>query len=148
MKAHYDNIETNMIQHYSEIKFNVFGDERGSLISVESFNNLPFDIKRLYYIYNTVSGIKRGCHAHQTLKQCLIVVAGSCSVRVDDGNVQETFHLRSPNKGLIIEGLIWRELFDFSDDAVVIVLANDYYENTTYIRDYATFLDRLNNSNA
>ncbi len=133
-----------MIQHYSQINFDEFGDDRGSLVSVEAFKNLPFEIKRMYYIYKTKSGIKRGCHSHKTLKQCLIVVSGSCSILVDDGKAQDTFLLNTPNQGLIIEGLIWRELFDFSDDAVVIVLANDYYENTTYIGTYEEFLDEFN----
>ena len=136
-----------MIQHYSQISFDVFGDDRGLLVSVEAFKNLPFDIKRMYYIYKTKLGIKRGCHAHKTLKQCLIVVSGTCSILVDDGKTQDTFVLNTPNHGLIIEGLVWHELFDFSDDAVVIVLANEFYENTTYIRTYQEFKDTLSDYN-
>ena len=106
------------ISSYSIKFFKVHGDDRGCLTAIEQNRDIPFDIKRMYYIFNTQSKIKRGCHAHKTLKQCLICVSGSCKVLVDDGVERQTIDLSQPNKGLFIEGLIWRELYDFSADAV------------------------------
>ena len=139
----YDKINDNMIQHFSEVTFNEFGDQRGALVALEANQQVPFDIKRVYYIYNTGADVRRGCHAHKTLRQCLICVSGHCSVLVDDGKQKEVFHLDQPNKGVLIDGFIWRELYDFSNDAVVMVLASDHYENTTYIYSYDEFKELL-----
>ena len=125
--------------HYFTKEFLIHGDYRGSLVAIENQKEVPFDIKRMYYIFNTQSKIKRGCHAHQTLKQCLICVNGSCKVLIDDGVKRQTIELNHPSKGLFIEGLIWRELYDFSADAVVVVLASELYEDTSYINCYDEF---------
>ena len=129
------------------INFDTKGDERGSLISLEENKNVPFDIKRVYYIFNTVEGIRRGFHAHKKLKQVLVCVAGSCKVLLDDGKSKEEISLDNPSKSLLIESMIWREMFDFSPDCVLMVLANEVYDENDYLRDYQQFLSYLNKKN-
>lgn len=123
------------------INFDTKGDERGSLISLEENKNIPFDIKRVYYIFDTKIGVRRGFHAHKKLKQLLVCVSGSCKVLLDDGKSKEEILLDNPNKGLLIGLMIWHEMFDFSPDCVLLVLANDYYNEDDYIRDYNQFLN-------
>lgn len=122
------------------IAFNTLGDDRGSLISLEQYQNIPFDIKRIYYIFNTKSDIPRGFHAHKKLQQIAICVKGSCRFILDDGEVREEIILASPDKGLLIDNLKWHEMHDFSDDFLLIVLANEYYDESDYIRDYQEFI--------
>ena len=122
------------------INFDIRGDARGSLIALEKEHNVPFDIKRVYYIFDTSDGVRRGLHAHKNLKQLAICVKGSCKFLLDDGITKQVFDLSEPTKGLYIEGLVWREMFDFSADCVLMVLADAYYDETDYIRDYANFL--------
>ncbi len=121
--------------------FDIIGDNRGSLISLESMKNIPFEIKRVYYIFDTKEGIRRGFHAHKNLKQVLIAASGSCKILLDDGKNKQEFLLNSPSKGLLIESLMWREMFDFSADCVLLVLASEHYDENDYIRDYNQFLD-------
>lgn len=127
------------------INFDIRGDARGSLIALEKEHNVPFDIKRVYYIFDTSEGVRRGFHAHKNLKQLAICVKGSCKFLLDDGINKNIYDLNEPTKGLYIEGLIWREMFDFSHDCVLMVLADDYYDEADYIRDYAGFLTKVNN---
>ena len=121
--------------------FPIIGDNRGSLIALETFQNIPFDIKRVYYIFDTLSGVSRGFHAHQNLQQVLICVKGSCRILLDDGKHKENIILNSPQTGLLIEDLVWREMHDFSEDCVLLVLASEYYDESDYIRDYDNFLE-------
>lgn len=123
------------------INFYIKGDDRGSLIACEQNHNIPFDIKRVYYIFDTVSNAVRGKHAHKTLKQILICVSGSCDILVEEKGKKQVYHLNSPMQGLYIKGLVWREMFNFSKDAVLIVLASQYYDEKDYIRDYNLFLE-------
>lgn len=116
-----------------------FGDERGGLVAIESNKSIPFDVKRLYYIFNTVSTKPRGFHAHLNLKQIAICLKGNCRFILDNGNQKEEVILNSPVKGLLIESLTWREMHDFSKDCVLLVLANEYFDESDYIRDYAQF---------
>ena len=95
---------------YKLVDFKTLGDDRGSLIAIEEGYNAPFDIKRVYYIFDTKEGVERGFHAHINLKQMAIVVKGSCTFVLDNGNKKEEIHLTNPNQGLLIEGLIWREM--------------------------------------
>ncbi|MFM5800091.1 FdtA/QdtA family cupin domain-containing protein [Aeromonas caviae] len=122
------------------IEFPMLGDERGSLLSLESNKNIPFDIKRVYYIFNTVNGISRGFHAHKALKQVAIAVSGSCRFVLDDGVDKADVILDMPTKGLLIESFMWREMHDFSDDCVLMVLADQLYDESDYIRKYEDFL--------
>jgi len=124
---------------YDIIDFRIIGDDRGSLTALEENHNTPFDIKRVYYIYDTKPGVRRGFHAHKDLKQLAIAVSGSCTFHLDDGHDTAEVRLDSPNRGLLIEGLIWREMYDFSPDCVLMVVASDYYKESDYIRDYAQF---------
>jgi dTDP-4-dehydrorhamnose 3,5-epimerase-like enzyme len=126
------------------LTFPIIGDDRGSLIALETFQDIPFDIKRVYYIFDTLNGVSRGFHAHKQLKQVLICVKGSCQVLLDDGNSKDCIILDSPHTGLFIEDLVWREMHDFSDDCVLLVLASEYYDESDYIRDYNEFLKVIN----
>lgn len=119
--------------------FSPHGDERGQLVALEEFRDVPFQIKRVYYMYDTTKDMHRGCHAHKNLEQILVCVCGACKVLLDDGVEQETVVLDKPYEGLYISGSTWRELFDFSEGAVLMVLASDYYHEQDYIRDYAVF---------
>lgn len=122
------------------INFDSLGDERGELISLEGMKNIPFNIKRLYYLFNTKDDISRGYHAHFKLKQVVVAVNGSCRFVVDDGKNKEEILLNNPKQGLLIESLLWREMHDFSPDCVLVVLASEIYEESDYIRDYNEFL--------
>ena len=132
---------------YEIINFKTLGDDRGSLIALEENYNTPFEIKRVYYIFDTKEGVRRGFHAHIDLKQMAICVKGSCTFVLDDGEKREEIRLNSPNQGLLIEGLIWREMYDFSPDCVLLVLASEHYDEDDYIRDYGEFLEELKNAN-
>lgn len=125
------------------IQFNILGDDRGSLISLEGNNNVPFDIKRVYYIFATKEEVRRGYHAHKNLKQIAIAIKGSCKFHLDDGRNTQEFLLDSPNKGLMIAGLNWREMYDFSPDCVLLVIASDYYDESDYIRNYQDFIEEV-----
>ena len=118
------------------------GDERGSLIAIEKGNNSPFEIKGILY-FNTQDGVVRGLHAHINLKQIAIAVSGSCTFIIDDGEKREDIKLSSPNQGLYIDGLIWREMKDFSNDCVLVVLASENYDENDYIRNYDDFLKKV-----
>ena len=126
------------------LNFKTLGDDRGSLIAIEEGYNAPFEIKRIYYIFDTKEGVIRGYHAHRDLKQIAIAVKGSCTFIIDNGQKREEILLDNPNQGLLIEGLIWREMKDFSEDCVLIVIASEHYDEDDYIRDYDKFLKMLN----
>ncbi|MEW7858379.1 FdtA/QdtA family cupin domain-containing protein [Pseudomonas chlororaphis] len=119
------------------------GDDRGSLIALEEGKNIPFPVKRVYYMFNTGEGVRRGYHAHKTLKQVAIAVRGSCRFLLDDGREKIDIPLDNPCQGLLIESFIWREMYDFSPDCVLMVLADQLYEEGDYVRDYAQFMDML-----
>lgn len=123
------------------IDFQILGDSRGSLVSIEQGKVIPFDIKRVYYIYRTGEGVSRGFHAHYNLKQVAICVAGSCRMVLDNGAVREEVILNCPTRGILIEGMTWREMHDFSDDCVLLVLASEHYDESDYIRNYDAFVD-------
>ena len=121
------------------------GDERGSLIVLEGNDPAPFDIKRVYYLFGTKKGVARGFHAHKALKQLAVCVSGSCRFVLDNGLEKQDIVLDSPLKGLIIDKMIWHEMYDFSDDCVLMVLASEHYNESDYIRDYQEFLKAVNN---
>ncbi|MDU4842085.1 MAG: FdtA/QdtA family cupin domain-containing protein [Leclercia adecarboxylata] len=121
------------------IPLQVHGDERGALVSLERERNIPFDIRRVYYIFDTKQGVTRGFHAHRKLKQVAIAVKGSCRFILDDGNERVNVILDNPTQGLLINSFVWREMTDFSEDCVLMVLADMEYEESDYIRDYSAF---------
>jgi len=126
------------------VNFKPLGDDRGSLVALESNATVPFNIKRVYYIFETQQGVSRGFHAHKNLKQLAVCVTGSCRFVLDDGKTRESIVLDSSTTGLIIEDLTWREMHDFTSDCVLMVLANQYYDESDYIRDYQEFLNVVN----
>ncbi|QBZ83710.1 TDP-4-oxo-6-deoxy-alpha-D-glucose-3,4-oxoisomerase [Hydrogenovibrio crunogenus] len=123
------------------VNFKPLGDDRGSLVALEANKSVPFEIKRVYYIFATKQGVSRGFHAHKNLKQLAVCVTGSCRFVLDNGKQREEITLDSSTTGLIIEDLTWREMHDFSPDCVLMVLANQYYDENDYIRDYQEFLN-------
>ncbi|WP_415397865.1 sugar 3,4-ketoisomerase [Sulfurimonas sp. CS5] len=126
------------------VEFNVMGDERGQLIALEENKEIPFDIKRVFYIFGTKENIPRGEHSHYKTKQFLVAVNGSCKVTLDNGQEKKTFDLNNRNKGLFQEALIWGTMHSFSEDCVLMVLANDFYDSKDYITDYNVFLKEVN----
>lgn len=127
------------------INIKPLGDARGSLIGLEGGKNVPFDIKRVYSIFDTKNGVSRGFHAHRNLKQIAICVTGNCRFVLDDGAQKEEITMNNASKGLLIESLIWREIHDISSDCVLMVLASEYYDEHDYIRDYAEFKKEIAN---
>ena len=125
------------------ISFKPLGGGRGSLVSLEGNESVPFDIKRVYYIFDTKEGVSRGFHAHRNLKQVAVCVTGSCRFVLDNGKQREEVVLDKPTTGLLIEDLTWREMHDFSPDCVLMVLASEYYDKLDYIRDYDEFLEMV-----
>ncbi len=115
------------------------GDDRGQLVAIEAMKDLPFEVKRVYYIYDTLPGVRRGFHAHRNLQQILVCVHGSCKILLDNGFQQENILLDKPNEGLYIANDMWREMYDFSEGAVLLVLASEYYDEADYIRNYDEF---------
>jgi dTDP-4-dehydrorhamnose 3,5-epimerase-like enzyme len=127
-------------------ELNILGDNRGSLVALESLNNVPFDIKRVYYIYNTLTDIARGFHAHKQLQQLAICVSGSCTFVMDDGIAREEVILNEPNKAIFIDKMIWHEMYNFTPDCILLVVASDVYDELDYIRKYEHFKSEISNA--
>lgn len=121
--------------------FQPHGDDRGQLVALEQFKDIPFEIKRVYYVYDTLAGVIRGHHAHKSLQQILICIHGSCKIRLDNGYEKKIVPLEKPYEGLYVSNSMWREMYDFSEDAVLLVLASELYDEADYIRDYDEFLE-------
>ena len=133
-------------------KFNVYdcsiielnkhhSDRKGNISVVQNGETIPFDVKRVYYLYDVPGGESRGSHAHKELSQLIIAASGSFRVTLDDGNVKRSFTLNRPYQALYVRPGIWRDLDDFSSGAVCLVLASDVYIKEDYIRDYNDFLE-------
>jgi dTDP-4-dehydrorhamnose 3,5-epimerase-like enzyme len=116
------------------------GDAKGWLIALQGGEQVPFSIQRIYYIYATESGVRRGKHAHRRLRQMAICVAGSCRFIMDNGFKRQTITLDRNTQGLLIEPMIWHEMEDFSANCVLLVLASDRYDESEYIRNYEEFV--------
>ena len=119
-------------------------DRKGNISVVENSKDVPFDVKRTYYLYDVPGGESRGGHAHKELSQLIVAASGSFTVTLDDGNVRRTFNLNRPYQGLYIVPGIWRTLDDFSSGAVCLVLASERYIEADYIRNYNEFLKYKN----
>lgn len=126
-----------------KLEFSNLGDARGDLVSLEALKNIPFDIKRVYYLVKTKTNESRGFHAHKNLKQILICLSGRCRIVLDNGFEREEVVLNSFVQGILIESMIWREMHDFTEDCVLLVLASDYYNENDYIRNYNDFLGKV-----
>lgn len=132
----YDCTMIELDKHHSE--------RRGNLSVVQNRETIPFDVKRIYYLYDVPGGESRGSHAHKELSQLIVAASGSFRVTLDDGNVKRSFILNRPYQGLYVKPGIWRDLDDFSSGAVAMVLASEVYLEEDYIRDYDEFLDYRN----
>ena len=125
---------------YNLLNFKVHGDHSGKLVALEKGEDFPFEIKRVYYIWDTRKNVVRGKHAHRKLEQVIVCMRGSCDFILDNGKEKVTVHLDTPTQGLHIKNNIWREFTNFSPDCVVMVLASEHYDESDYIRDYQEFL--------
>ncbi|NMX27115.1 WxcM-like domain-containing protein [Pseudomonas sp. WS 5406] len=114
-------------------------DGDGVQVEVGPNSGIPFDVARTYYIFGTKAGVERGFHAHIALQQMAICVVGSCRMRLDNGVEKDDVFIESSSQGLLIEPMVWHEMYDFSPDCVLMVLASDVYDESDYIRDYGRF---------
>ena len=125
------------------IEFKDFGDERGKLVVIEGNQGVPFDIKRVFYIYDSDSTVVRGQHANRKSEFVLINVAGKSKVRITDGSEELVVELNRPMMGVYIPKMIWKDMYDFSPDSVLLVLASTHYDGNEYIRNYDEYLEIL-----
>lgn len=125
-----------MIENTKFYEFNCFHDKYGHLVPIEANQDIPFEIKRVYYIYGVEEGTRRGFHSHIDLQQALICVHGSVKILVKTPYEKEDIILDDPTRALYIGPMVWREMYDFSSDAVLLVLASNHYDVKDYIRDY------------
>ena len=121
-------------------------DPRGNLTFIEGENHIPFNIKRIFYLYDVPGGESRGGHAHYKLQQFIIAASGSFDVIIDDGGNRKSIHLNRPYFGLYLPSMIWREIENFSSGSVCVVLASEYYNENDYIFDYSTFKEMVEKS--
>ena len=120
-------------------KYNVHTDKWGKLVALEGNGDIPFNIKRVYYIYGVEEKVRRGFHSHKKLEQVLICVNGSVKILLKTPEREEVVLLDKPNEGLYIGPNVWREMYDFEDDAVLLVLASDHFKPSDYIREYSKY---------
>jgi len=132
------------IEYCKLIHFKKIEDPRGSLTPIEANQDIPFSIKRAYYLYDVPSGTSRAGHAHKALEQIVLAVSGSFDVIVKDGKSSHTYHLNRPNIGLYLPNMVWREVDNFSAGAVCFVLASQHYDESDYYRDYESYLKAFN----
>ena len=128
------------------VQLQAHGDNGGMLIALEQDRNVPFVIRRVYYIFATQRGVHRGKHAHRHLNQLAVAVRGSVTFLLDDGSGPVEVVLDDPSHGLMLGRMVWRELHDFSEDCVLMVLADQLYDPADYITDYEQFLSEVNGS--
>mgnify|MGYP002866338163 FL=1 len=134
-----------MNKKYKLITMNINGDNDGHLIACQYKSNCPFDVKRVFWIFDTKAGIMRGAHANRNSEFLLIAINGSCKVKVDDGQREEIFDLNNPYTGLYLNKMIWKEMYNFSHNAILLVLTNTLYDEKEYIRDYSTWKKEIVN---
>ncbi len=125
------------------LDFPDLGDERGNLVVVEGGSAIPFEIKRIFYIYGSDSEVVRGCHANLRSEFVMINVSGNSKVKVDNGHEKKVIELNRPRMGLYLKNNVWKEMYDFSPDSVLLVLSNEHYDPAEYIRDYGTYLELM-----
>lgn len=128
-----------MIHNTRIIDFRAFSSECGCLVPIEEMDDVPFDVKRIYYIFDVPEEERRGFHSHRNLEQVLICVHGSVSIYVKTPFEEDVVELNDPEKGLYIGPMVWREMFDWKDDGVLLVLASKHYDEGDYIRNYAAY---------
>jgi dTDP-4-dehydrorhamnose 3,5-epimerase-like enzyme len=128
---------------YSIINLKSFGDFSGSLVAIENGSQIPFQINRVFFIYGTKTDVVRGCHANRKSQFVLISVKGSCKVKIKTPNAIEEVDLDSPTKGLWLDKMVWKEMYAFSSDAVLLVLSSEMYDKNEYISNYNEYLEEL-----
>ena len=135
----------NVIQLAQMLEFSQRGDERGYLVVVEGHQDIPFDIKRIFYIYGSDKEVVRGQHANRKSEFVLINVSGTSKVKVKDGKGNEAvYSLNRPHTGIYLPRLVWKDMYDFSEDSVLLVLASEHYDPEEYIRNYDEFVQIVN----
>lgn len=127
------------VLHFADL-----GDERGKLVVVEGAQAIPFEIKRVFYIYDSDAAVIRGQHANRESEFVLINVAGKSKVRITNGSEELIVELNEPMMGVYIPKMIWKDMYDFSPDSVLLVLASTHYDNKEYIRSYEDYLKEIN----
>lgn len=135
----------NSNEMFRMLKFKDLGDERGKLVVVEGSKDIPFDIARVFYIYGSDQKVVRGKHANKKSEFILINVAGSSKVMITDGSNKQTIELNQPMEAVYIPKMIWKEMYDFSTDSVLLVLSNEHYDGSEYIRDFNEYIKIMNN---
>lgn len=130
------------------INFKQHGDDRGHLVVIEGNKDVPFDVKRVFYIYGSSNDVVRGQHANRKTEFVLINVSGTSKVKIDDGVEQSVIELNEPHMGVYIPTMVWKDMYDFSEDSVLLVLASESYDSSEYIRDYSEFLKEVGGRNA
>lgn len=131
-------------EKYKVVMFKEYGDERGDLVVAEGDGiDIPFSIRRVFYIYGSDATVVRGRHANRKSEFVLINIAGESDVAVDDGVHKEVIHLNKPRMGLYLAPMVWKEMYHFSPDSVLLCLSSEHYDETEYIRDYDTFLKEI-----
>lgn len=136
----------NVVEMARMLEFSQKGDERGHLVIVEGMQDIPFDIKRIFYIYGSDKSVVRGQHANKKSEFVLINVAGTSKVRVKDGMGNEAvYSLNRPHTGIYLPKMVWKDMYDFSEDSVLLCLASEHYDATEYIRDYDEFVEIVRN---
>ena len=135
------------MQHVTEqcrvLNFGDLGDERGKLVVVEGNMDIPFEIKRVFYIYGSDNEVVRGQHANRESEFVLINVGGTSKVRIDNGHSEAVIELNKPMMGLYIPTMVWKDMYDFSTDSVLLVLASTHYDGSEYIQDYEEYLKEV-----
>lgn len=125
------------------VQFDDLGDERGKLVVIEGGQAIPFEIKRVFYIYDSDDTVVRGQHANRESEFVLINVAGNSKVRITDGEEEIIVELDRPMTGVYIPKMIWKDMYDFSEDSILLVLASTHYDGAEYIRDYEEYLKEI-----
>lgn len=124
-----------MEKKYKLLEFPELGDERGHLVVIENLKNIPFEIKRIFYIYGTKPDVVRGQHANKISRFVLINLCGSCKIKVNDGENEEIIILNKPHHGIYLDRMVWKDMYDFSEDSILLVLSDSVYLKDEYIRD-------------
>ncbi|MEJ8738613.1 FdtA/QdtA family cupin domain-containing protein [Erysipelotrichaceae bacterium HCN-30851] len=125
------------------LEFKQNGDDRGHLVVVEGNSDIPFEIKRIFYIYGSDKDVIRGQHANRKTEFVLINVSGTSKVKVTDGKIEKIYNLDHPHMGIYLPKMVWKDMYDFSDDSVLLVLASEHYEPSEYIRDFSEYVKEI-----
>ena len=134
----------NLKDQYKIIEFADMGDERGNLVVIEGEKrDIPFEIKRVFYIYGSDKEVVRGRHANRKTEFLLVNVSGTSKVKVDNGKETAVIELDKPRMGLYIPSMLWKDMYDFSEDSILLVLASQHYDDSEYIRDYGEYIKEL-----